>query len=194
MRLRRVTAAAVVGLAAAAAAGCSGTSPAPQGGPSTAGTTAPAVGATAPAAGATAPGTRSSAAGTVSGSSAVGKTMCKDSPSAAVGQALGLAVGPVVATDEGRVTVCAYTGRYEVLVRYQTDENASQFAVDRQSAVRLHQEVTAVTGLGEQAFWAASPPSYTLAARNNDNMAIFITAPAALSSMRILMVQLLEKI
>jgi hypothetical protein len=113
-----------------------------------------------------------------------------------VAKALGLAVGKVVATAEGRVTVCAYTGRYEVLVRYQTGESAGQFALDRQSAVRLHQSVTAVSGLGDQAFLASlkapGSPSYTLAARKS-NMAIFITSPVPLGPERTLMVQLLGK-
>jgi hypothetical protein len=109
-----------------------------------------------------------------------------------VSRALGLAVGKVVASIEGPVTVCAYTGRYEVLVRYQTGENASQFALDKQSAARLHQKVSTVSGLGDEAFLAASPPNFTLAARSH-NMAVFITAPAAIGSERALMVQLLEK-
>lgn len=199
MSSRRVTAAALVVLAAAAA-GCDSGSPGSHGAAAPPSTTAPATGstgapggtgATTPAArgtGGTSPGTRPGAAG--SGTAA--KTRCADSPPAVVARALGLAVGPVVATDEGPVTVCAYTGRYEVLVRYQTGENASQFALDRQSAVRLRQSVTTIAGLGNEAFFAASPPSYTLAARNHGT-AIFITAPAALRSERILMVQLLEK-
>ena len=191
MSLRRVTAAALLGLTAAAVAGCGGGSPAPP--PAT----TPATGATgatgaAGATGATAPATQPAAAGTT----AAGGTKCVNSPSAAVGKALGLSVGAVVASAEGPVTVCAYTGRYEVLVRYQTGENASQFALDRQSASRLHQSVTAVGGLGDEAFFAslkaAGSPSYTLAARKN-NMAIFITSPAALGPERTLMVQLLEK-
>jgi hypothetical protein len=185
MSMRRVTAAALLGLTAAAAAGCSGGGgrASNQGAPPAA--TAPDTGG---GAGATTPGGSAGAGTTVAG-----KTECAKSPSAAVGQALGLAVGPVVASDEGRVTVCAYTGKYEVLVRYQADEDASQFSSDRQSAVRLHQKVTSVAGLGKAAFWAATPPTYTLAARNSDNMAIFITAPATLRSERTLMVELLEK-
>jgi hypothetical protein len=113
-----------------------------------------------------------------------------------VGQALGLTVGKVVARAEGPVTVCAYTGRYEVLIRYQTGENPRQFSIDRQSASRLHQSVAAVGGLGDEAFFAslkaAGSPSYTLAARK-DNTAIFITSPVALAPERTLMIQLLEK-
>jgi hypothetical protein len=113
-----------------------------------------------------------------------------------VGKALGLTVGKVVASAEGPVTVCAYTGKYEVLVRYQTRENADQFALDRQSATRLHQAVTAVSGLGDEAFFAslkaAGSRSYTLAARKS-SMAIFITSPVALGPERALMTQLLEK-
>jgi hypothetical protein len=201
MTLRTLTAAALVGLAAMAAAGCGGASPAsppPQG-------TAPATGATGATAatgatGATAPATGTSA-GTAhatqpGGTSAAGSTKCVDSPSSVVGQALGLPVGKVVASAAGPVTVCAYTGRYEVLVRYQTGENPRQFSLDRQSASRLRQSVTAVGGLGNEAFFAslkaAGSSSYTLAARK-DNMAIFITSPVALGPERTLMIQLLDK-
>lgn len=128
---------------------------------------------------------------------APGATECAKSPPAMVGKALGLTVGEVVASAEGPVTVCAYTGRYEVLVRYQAGENTSSFARDRQSASKLHQSVTSVGGLGDEAYFArytaSKPASYTLATRK-DGMAVFVTSPASLSAERGLMSALLRKL
>jgi hypothetical protein len=124
-------------------------------------------------------------------------TECVKSPSALVGKALGLAVGKVIASEEGPVTVCAYTGRYQVLVRYQVGESSGEFAQDKQSMVRLHQPVSAVSGLGDEAFFASytaiKPASFTLAARK-DGTAVFITSPASLSAERALMSELLGKV
>jgi len=103
-----------------------------------------------------------------------------------VGAALKLPVGRVVGTVEGPVTVCAYTGRYEVLVRFQHDESASEFAAAKQSTGARHQLVTAVAGLGHGAYLAtytlAKPPQNTLAVRHG-RFAIFITSPAALAAL-----------
>jgi hypothetical protein len=119
-----------------------------------------------------------------------------DAPSAAVGKALGLAVGKLVATQEGPVTVCAYSGRYEVLVRYQTGENTTEFAQARSSQSGMHQTVATVSGLGDGAYLASytasKPPSNTLGALKGD-IAIFITSPASLSAERTLMTGLLAK-
>jgi hypothetical protein len=124
-------------------------------------------------------------------------TECAHSPSAMVGKALGLAVGKVVASDEGPVTVCDYTGRYEVLVRYQSGENASQFAQARQSIAQLHQSVASVPGLGDEAYFASytatRPASHTLASRK-DGIAVFVTSPASLGAERALVTELLGQI
>ena len=121
---------------------------------------------------------------------------CAIAPSAMVAAALKLPVGRVMGTVEGPVTVCAYTGRYEVLVRFQHDESASEFAAARQSTGARHQLVTAVTGLGHGAYLAtytlAKPPQNTLAVRHG-RFAIFITSPAALAAERKLMRRLLAR-
>jgi hypothetical protein len=189
MSLRQVTAAAVLGLMATAAlAACSGgtasngAAPPPAVAPSVASSSAGPVGSAKPgAAVTTAPST----------------TACVAAPSALVGRTLGLTVGKLVATPEGEVTVCAYTGRYEVVVRYQAGENSSQFTQAKQSVAKLQQSVSQVNGLGDQAFFASytvsKPASYTLAARKNDT-AVFITSPASLTAERTLMAELLQKL
>jgi poly(3-hydroxybutyrate) depolymerase len=122
---------------------------------------------------------------------------CGNAPSALVGLDLKLAVGKLTATAEGPVTVCAYTGRYEVLVRYQTGETTAEFTQARTSQAGLHQAVDTVNGLGDAAYLASytvrKPFSYTLGARQGD-IAIFITSPVALSAESTLMTDLLKKV
>jgi len=121
---------------------------------------------------------------------------CAMAPSALVGAALKLPVSRVVGTVEGPVTVCAYTGRYEVILRFQRGEDAGQFAADRHATGANHQLITVVHRLGHGAYLAtytlAKPPVNTLAARDGA-VAIFITSPAALHSERRLMVRLLAR-
>jgi hypothetical protein len=119
-------------------------------------------------------------------------TECVNAPSALVGKDLGLQVGKLTAIDEGPVTVCAYAGRYEVIVRYQDGESSSAFAQARQSQASLHQSVSTVPGLGEAAYLARYPASNTLGSLDGD-IAIFITSPASLGAERTLMADLLKK-
>jgi hypothetical protein len=121
---------------------------------------------------------------------------CAIAPSAMVGAALKLPAGRVVGTIEGPVTVCAYTGRYEVILRFQHGENAAEFADTRQATAANHQIITAVAGLGKGAYLAtytlSKPPVNTLAARHG-KLAIFITSPAAPRAERKLMKHLLAR-
>lgn len=183
MRVRTfpLAAAALLGLTACAVAAC-GNSSSP-----TAGRTAPAV----PDTPAGAPSAVSSAA------RAASTSQCSVSSSAMVGKALGLSVGKVIPSVEGPVTVCAFAGRYEVLIRYQTGETAAEFARGKSSQQSLHQAVAAVGGLGDAAYSATDsagrPQLYTLAVRSGD-IAVFITSPARLSAERALMTKLLAKV
>ena len=121
---------------------------------------------------------------------------CAAAPSALVGAALGLSVGEVVGTVEGPVTVCAYLGRHEVIVRFQRGENSAAFAAYRRATGAMHQLIAPVPGLGKGAYLAAytltKPPANTLAARRG-RLAIFITSPAPLGAERTLMVRLLAR-
>jgi hypothetical protein len=121
---------------------------------------------------------------------------CAAAPPALVGAALGLSVGEVVGSVEGPVTVCAYLGRHEVIVRFQRGENSAAFAAYRRATGAMHQLIAAVPGLGKGAYVAAytltKPPANTLAARRG-RLAIFITSPAPLGAERTLMVRLLAK-
>lgn len=185
MSLRKLAAVAILGLAACTAAACdSQNSPAPGAG-SPNQTPAPAAGNTSP--GATA----------AAGGHGATDSQCATASSSVVGKALNLPVGKVMTSVEGPVTVCAYSGKYEVIVRYQVGESASQFAHDRSSIAHLHQSVSGVSGVGNEAYFAryvaAGPASNTLAARKGA-VAVFITSPAQLSSERTLMAQLLAKV
>jgi hypothetical protein len=114
-----------------------------------------------------------------------------------VGSALQLPVGKQVTTVEGPVSVCAYMGRNEVLVRFQVGENASEFTQSRTSLASLHQSVSAVGGLGDQAYFATvgsgQRASNTLAARKG-TIAVFVTAPKPLAAERSLVTQLLARL
>jgi hypothetical protein len=176
MLLPRIVATALIGMTVCAVAACSN-------------------GSSSPAAGRTAPATGPAPAG--SSQSAADIAQCSYVPSTVVGEALRLPVGKLMANVEGPVTVCAYSGQYEVLVRYQTGETAAEFAQARSSQASLHQSVSTVGGLGDNAYLArysaSKPPSNTLAAKKG-NTAIFITSPASLGPERTLMSELLAKV
>ncbi len=122
---------------------------------------------------------------------------CAQAPSAVVGAALGLSLGKQVSTLEGPVSVCAYLGRYMVMVRYQTGESGQDFRQSQQSLTSLHQTVRAVTGVGDKAYFAsvgtAHGTSNTLAALSG-TVAVFVTAPRPLAAERSLMKHLLAKL
>jgi hypothetical protein len=183
--VRKITAAAMAGAALSALAACSGSTAGVPNVGGGAASTAPA------AAGASAPAPSAAAAASVKA------PYCSQAPSSVVGSALGLPVGKQVDSVDGPVAVCAYLGKYEVLVRFQVGENASEFTQGRTSLVSLHQSVSSVPGLGDQAYFAmfgsGKKASNTLAARKG-TVAIFVTAPTALAAERSLMTELLAKI
>jgi poly(3-hydroxybutyrate) depolymerase len=128
---------------------------------------------------------------------AASTSACANAPSALVGKDLKLPVGEVKAFIEGPVTVCAYSGRYEVIVRYQTGETAAEFAQARTSQASQHQSVGTVNGLGDSAYLASytasGPISNTLGSLKG-KIAIFITSPTLLGAERALMTDLLKKV
>jgi hypothetical protein len=193
--VRRTTAAAITGLALCALAACSGSNPPTlaTAGSGSSSATVPATG-NGPASPATASGANSAAPAAAADAKS---PYCAQVPSSMVGSALKLPVGKQVTSVEGPVSVCAYLGRYEVLVRFQVGENASEFTQSRASLVSLHQSVSAVGGLGEQAYLATvgsgQQASNTLAAREG-TIAVFVTAPKPLATERSLMTQLLAKL
>jgi hypothetical protein len=122
---------------------------------------------------------------------------CAQAPATEVGAALGLTLGKQVSTLEGPVSVCAYLGKYMVMVRYQTGESAKQFKQSQQSLSSLHQSVRDVAGIGDRAYFAsvgtAHGASNTLAALSG-TVAVFVTAPRPLATERSLMKHLLARI
>jgi hypothetical protein len=183
MEMRRISAAAITALALTALTACSGTSGATPSLPDGAGGSAPA---------ATPAGSPGSAPG--GGSQA---PYCAQAPASMVSSALRLSLGKQVATEEGPVSVCAYLGRYMVMVRYQSGEDAKQFTQGRKSLTGLHQAVSSVHGLADQAYFASAGSgkreTNTLAAREGP-IAVFLTAPRPLAPERSLMTQLLGKL
>jgi hypothetical protein len=127
----------------------------------------------------------------------VSQTYCRLSPASLVSSALGLTAGTLQPTVEGPSQICAYNGKVEIIVRYQDNESATMFATDKSSMSNLHQTITAVSGLGDGAFFAkfssGKQTSNTLAARKG-LIAIFITAPAALGAEKTLMTKLLAQL
>lgn len=181
MSVRKVAAVALVGATVWAATACDSSAlPNANGGPS------PAI--TAPV------GVADTGSGSVDTAST---SECGNAPSAVVGKDLKLAVGKVTAEAEGPVTVCAYAGPHEAIIRYQTGENAAEFAQARQSQASLHQSVRTVKGLGDAAYLASytasKPFTYTLGSLKGE-IAIFITSPASLGAESVLMTELLKKV
>jgi hypothetical protein len=184
MEMRRTSAAAITALALTALTACSGTSGATPSLPDGAGGSAPAT-------------TAGGSPGSASGGAASQAPYCAQAPASMVSSSLRLSLGKQVATEEGPVSVCAYLGRYMVMVRYQSGEDAKQFAQGRKSLTGLHQAVVDVPGLADQAYFASAGSgkreTNTLAARKGP-IAVFLTAPKPLGAERSLMNQLLGKL
>jgi hypothetical protein len=179
MYRHRLAATALLGVAALTVAACSSYSP----------SASPQVG------GAQTPAAPPGSAGAAD--NAASTSACSDAPSAMVGKVLNLPTGKVIATAEGPVTICAYEGRYEVLIRYQDGETAAEFAQARSSQANPHQTIAGVSGLGDGAYSATDaigkPTLITLGVRDGD-VAIFITSPASFDAERALMNDLLAKV
>jgi hypothetical protein len=188
--VRRITAAAMTGLALCALAACSGP---PGAAPSVPGGNSGGSSSSGPAAAGGTSSALPSAAAAAEGKS----PYCAQAPSSMVGSALNLPVGKQVTTVDGPVSVCAYLGKYEVLVRFQVGEDASEFTQSRTSLVSLHQAVSGVGGLGDQAYFATTGSgqraSNTLAALKG-SIAVFVTTPKPLATERSLMTELLAKL
>ena len=172
VKVRRITAAMTAGLALTELAACSGTTGATPAMPNGANSSVPSTpGAQAP--------------------------YCAQAPAAMVSSALQLPLGKQVTSAEGPVSVCAYLGKYMVMVRYQSGENVKEFTEGRQSLGRLHQAVSNVHGLADQAYFASAGSgrreTNTLAAREG-SIAVFLTAPKPLASERSLMTRLLGRL
>jgi hypothetical protein len=121
---------------------------------------------------------------------------CAIAPSSMVGTALSLPVGSVIGTVEGPVTVCAYQGKYEVIVRFQRNETTSMFTADKRATAARHQSIATVPGLGDSAYLATysqSKPAMNTLAVQHGSLAIYITSPAQLAAERTLMQRLLAK-
>jgi hypothetical protein len=138
-------------------------------------------------------------ASTGGGANAASTTYCSRVPTSLIEKTLKVTVGKLDPTVEGPVAVCSYSGKYEVLVRYQVNETPTLFSQNEQSMAGMHEIVVNVTHLGDSAFSAFTtgnggiPASYTLAALEGTT-AIFITSPATPNTERSLMKILLAEL
>jgi hypothetical protein len=184
VKVRRITAAMIAGLALIGLTACSGTGGAAPAMPNGATSSTPAG-----------PGGRASGSALAAGTTKA--PYCAQAPASMVSSALQLSLGKQVTSAEGPVSVCAYLGKYMVMVRYQSGENAKEFTEGRESLTRLHQAVSSVHGLADQAYFASvgsgRRETNTLAAREGP-IAVFLTAPKPLASERSLMHRLLGKL
>jgi hypothetical protein len=129
----------------------------------------------------------------IAGLALIGLTAC----SGTGGAAPAMPNGATSSTPAGPGGRAAYLGKYMVMVRYQSGENAKEFTEGRESLTRLHQAVSSVHGLADQAYFASAGSgrreTNTLAAREGP-IAVFLTAPKPLASERSLMHRLLGKL
>lgn len=113
--------------------------------------------ATAACSGTTSAPATTSAGGTTASSTAAtpASFRCADAPAAAVNAALGTSVGAPSTQTNGSVTVCTYSSTspiQTVIIRVDTASSAGTFAAEKSQASTGGQTVTAVTGVGDDAY------------------------------------------
>jgi hypothetical protein len=118
---------------------------------------------------------------------------CDKAPQTTVSSALGVTVNPVTETDQVPVTVCTYplsSGAGVVVLRFQSVVDKSRFAEIRKGFAGSTSDLA---GFHDEAFTASSgsgaAATNSVAARKGD-VAIVITAPAALDKEKALVDQL----
>jgi len=92
---------------------------------------------------------------TSSAASTAASFSCADAPASAVNAALGTSVGAPSTQNNGSVTVCTYrstTPIQTVIIRVDTGSSAGTFAAEKSQASMGGQTVTAVTGVGDDAY------------------------------------------
>jgi hypothetical protein len=83
---------------------------------------------------------------------AVGAPSCNLASAKLVKSALGLTVASPSVTKNGPVTVCLFTSTPPLIVRFETNENPSLFALGRKGFGQHGQPTKTVNGLGSQAY------------------------------------------
>lgn len=78
---------------------------------------------------------------------------CSSVPASEVNSALGVNVGSPTSVVNGPVTTCTYNGTPgQVIIRFQTGENASTFAAGKAGFAKNGETTTDVSGLGDAAY------------------------------------------
>lgn len=78
---------------------------------------------------------------------------CSTVPASEVNSALGVNVGDPTSAVNGSVTTCTYNGTPgQVIVRFQTGENASTFAAGKAAFAKNGETTTDVSGVGDAAY------------------------------------------
>jgi hypothetical protein len=91
-------------------------------------------------------------AGAPSALAATKGPLCSLASSQRVKSALGITVGPPVATRNATVTVCQFEESVGLLVRFQTNDSASNFAAGQKSFDKHGYPTKTVNGIGTKAY------------------------------------------
>lgn len=105
----------------------------------------------------------------------VSSPSCNLASAKRVKSALGITVASPTVTKNRTVTVCQFRSKTGLLVRFQTDESASLFAVGRKSFEKHGEPTKTVNGLGTKAY-SASVGGFTTIVVLKDSTELLITA------------------
>lgn len=105
---------------------------------------------------------------------------CKLASAKRVKSALGITVASPLVTKNRTVTVCQFTSNSGLLVRFETDESASLFAIGRKSFEKHGEATKTVNGLGTKAYSASAGGSTTIVVLKN-NTELLVTAKVSLA-------------
>lgn len=97
-----------------------------------------------------------------------------------VKSALGITVASPSATKNRTVTVCQFRSKSGLLVRFQTNESASLFAVGRKSFEKHGEPTKTVNGLGAKAY-SSSAGGFTTIVVLKNSTELLITANVSLA-------------
>jgi hypothetical protein len=105
---------------------------------------------------------------------------CKLVSAKRVKAALGISVGSPLVTKNRTVTVCQFRSNSGLLVRFETNESASLFAVGRKSFEKHGEATKTVNGLGTKAYSASAGGVTTIVVLKN-NIELLATAKVPLA-------------
>ena len=105
---------------------------------------------------------------------------CKLASAKRVKSALGITVASPLVTKNRTVTVCQFRSNSGLLVRFETDESASLFAVGRKSFEKHGEATKTVNGLGTKAY-SASAGGFTTIVVLKNNTELLVTAKVSLA-------------